>query len=130
MSDTFAFSKTLVIIMSSIVAALFILSLFLERWLRHVDRIPGTIHSKQRTYDIVAIILGIIGAAGLVVLSVFDDQNHATVHCASPCVSRHGADRAGIAAIVFIVFVALSALFQLLEVSSLSQVRPTRPEPR
>ena len=71
-SDMFAFSRTLVIIMSSFTAGLYILSLFLERWLRHVDRIPGTIHSKQRTFDIVAIVMGIIGAAGLVILSVFN----------------------------------------------------------
>ena len=58
--------------MSSFTAGLFVLSLFLERWLRHVDRIPGTIRSKQRTYDIVAIVCGVIGAAGLVLLSIFD----------------------------------------------------------
>ena len=155
MSDTFAFSHTLVIIMSSITAGLFVLSLFLERWLRHVDRIPGTIHSKQRTFDIVAIVMGIIGAAGLVILSIFDgpwpirrradrpDQNHETIHW--------------IFAIVFIVFVALCALFVRLhcclgiadfaatsctclrlsassdvsrEVSSLSQDHPDRPHLR
>jgi len=115
-SDMFAFSRTLVIIMSSFTAGLYILSLFLERWLRHVDRIPGTIHSKQRTFDIVAIVMGIIGAAGLVILSVFNDQTHPTIHW--------------IFALVFIVFTALCALFQLLEVSSLSKDHPDRPHLR
>ncbi|CDZ96879.1 Frag1/DRAM/Sfk1 [Phaffia rhodozyma] len=98
-----------------VTAALYVLSLFAERWLRHVDRIPG--HGQRNKliviFDILAIIFGILGAAALIVLSAFNTYNYSTVHWTSTC--------------VFILCVAISAVFQSLEIFYLKKGHPDRP---
>lgn len=72
--------RTFFIIFSSLSAAFYILTVFLERHLRHQRRIPGSIRKRQTYLDIASVIFAIIGAAALVLLSVFDDINYSTVH--------------------------------------------------
>ncbi len=83
---------------------MYILSLFSERWLRHVDRIPGDHRKREKIFDWLAVFFCVVGAAGLILLGVFDAFAHSTVHWSMT--------------VVFIVGTALSAIFQSGEVVS------------
>lgn len=69
-SDTGAAHKTLFIIICCITSAFYILSLFAERWLRHVDRLPTDVRRREKVFDWIAIVFTIIGSAGLILLSI------------------------------------------------------------
>lgn len=111
-SDVGGTYHTLFIIMSSVTVAFYIASLFAERWLRHVDRLPTDLRTREKVFDWLAIIFCIIGSAGLVLLSVFDTFHHSTLHWSFT--------------LVFIVGVALSAIFQSAEIWSLHKDHPDR----
>jgi len=111
-SDIGATYKTLFIIICCITASLYILSLFAERWLRHVDRLPVALRFREKVYDWLAIFFGVIGSAALILLSIFDAFNHSTIHWSMT--------------LVFVVGIALSALFQFGEVWSLHKDHPDR----
>ena len=49
---------------------LYILTLFAERWLRHVDRLPTDIRKREKIFDWVSILFCIIGSAGLILCSI------------------------------------------------------------
>ncbi len=93
-------------------AGLYILTVLLERQLRHARRIPGSLIRRTTNYDITSVVFAIIGALGLVFLSIFDTVDYPTVHWTMT--------------LVFIVFVALSTIFQVLEVFSLAHRHPGR----
>ncbi|WWC68425.1 uncharacterized protein I206_102352 [Kwoniella pini CBS 10737] len=93
-------------------AGFYILSLFAERWLRHVDRLPTDLRKREKIFDWLAIFFCIIGSAGLVLLSAFNAFDHSTVHWTMT--------------LVFIIGVALSAIFQSAEVWSLHKDHPDR----
>ncbi|ORY24888.1 Frag1/DRAM/Sfk1 family-domain-containing protein [Naematelia encephala] len=111
-SDVGGMHKLLFIIMSSVTVGFYISSLFAERWLRHVDRLPVDLRLREKVFDWMAIVFGIIGSAALVLLSVFDTFNHSGIHWSMT--------------LVFIVCVALSAIFQSAEVWSLHKDHPDR----
>lgn len=79
----------------------------LERHLRHLRRIPGSLRKRQTVLDILSLVFAIIGAIGLVILSVCDTIDYPTVHWSMT--------------VVFIVFVALSVFVQTWEVFSLAK---------
>lgn len=58
----------------------FLLSLFAERWLRHVDRLPTDIRKRERVFDWVAIGCAIIGSAGLILCSIVSFVRFVFVH--------------------------------------------------
>lgn len=72
-SDVGARHKTFFIIFSSLSAAFYILTTLAERHLRHQRRIPGSTRKRQTYLDILSVVFCVIGAAALVLLSVFDD---------------------------------------------------------
>ncbi|WRT65918.1 uncharacterized protein IL334_002869 [Kwoniella shivajii] len=111
-SDVGANHQTLFIFICAFVAGFYILSLFAERWLRHVDRLPTDLRKREKVYDWLAIVFCIIGSAGLVLLSCFNAFDHSTIHWTMT--------------LVFIVGVALSAIFQSAEIWSLHKDHPDR----
>ncbi|KAK0549686.1 hypothetical protein OC845_003024 [Tilletia horrida] len=105
-SDSGASHHAWFIIFSSLTAAFYILTTFLERHLRHQRRIPGSVKSKQTSLDIASVVLACIGALALVFLSIFDAFNYSRVHWSFT--------------LIFIVTVGFSVLFQSLQVLSLA----------
>jgi Frag1/DRAM/Sfk1 family len=75
------------------------LTVLIERHLRHKRRIPGSLHKRTTHYDIASVIFAIIGSLGLIFLSIFDAFNYSNVHWSMT--------------VVFIIFVALSVIFQV-----------------
>lgn len=111
-SDVGAANHTLFICICCVVGGFYILSLFAERWLRHIDRLPTDVRRREKIFDWIAIIFTIIGSCGLILLSIFDAFNHSTVHWSMT--------------LVFIVGVAISAVFQSAEVWCLHKSHPDR----
>lgn len=77
------------------------LTLLTERWLRHIRRIPGSLHKRETRIDIASVVFGILGGLALLMLSIFDAVNYPPVHWSFTA--------------VFVVCIALSALFGTLE---------------
>jgi hypothetical protein len=83
-SDVGAAHKTLFICICCITSAFYISSLFAERWLRHVDRLPTDLRRREKVFgafgaawngvltgvDWLAIFFCIVGSAGLILLSI------------------------------------------------------------
>lgn len=111
-SDVGAAHQTVFICICVVTAGFYIMSLFAERWLRHVDRLPTDLRKREKVYDWIAIFFCIVGSAGLILLSAFNAFDHSTIHW---CMT-----------IVFIVGVALSAIFQSAEIWSLHKDHPDR----
>ncbi|KAE8212130.1 hypothetical protein CF327_g4201 [Tilletia walkeri] len=105
-SDVGAAHHTYFIILSSCTAAFYILTTLLERHLRHVRRIPGSVKQKQTHLDIASVVFAIFGAISLILLSVFDAFNYGRVHWSF--------------ALLFIATVAISVLLQTIQVLSLA----------
>jgi len=106
-SNVGAVHKTFFIIFSSLSAAFYIATTLTERHLRHARRIPGSLRKRQTVLDVCSLIFAFIGAAGLVLLAVFDANNYSNVHWSMT--------------VVFVVGVGLSVLFQTLQIFSLSK---------
>jgi len=111
-SDVGAVHKKVFIGISCTTAGLYIMSLFAERWLRHIDRIPTDLRKREKVFDWMAIVFAIIGSLGLIFCSIFDAFNYSTVHWSM--------------ALIFVVFVALSGIFQSAEIWSLHKDHPDR----
>lgn len=93
-------------------AGLYILTVLIERQLRHARRIPGSTRRRTTIYDIFSVIFAIIGGLGLIFLSIFDAFQHPTAHW--------------LCTLVFILGTAISVLFQVLEVFELAKGHPSR----
>lgn len=111
-SDVGADHHKLFIGICASVAGLYILSLWAERWLRHVDRLPVEKRRREKVFDWLAIFWGTIGGLGLLFLGIFDAFDYSEVHWSMT--------------VVFIVGVALSAIFQGAEIWSLHKDHPDR----
>jgi len=80
-SDTGAYSlKPLFIAGSTITVVLLDASLIAERWLRHRGKLARNTSWAEKSFSIIAIIAGIAGALGLILLSIFDTYRHPTLH--------------------------------------------------
>ncbi|WVQ85367.1 hypothetical protein IAT38_007532 [Cryptococcus sp. DSM 104549] len=111
-SDVGATHQTLFICICACVSGFYILSLFAERWLRHIDRLPTDLRRREHVFDWLAIFFGIVGSCGLILLSAYNAFDHSTIHW---CMT-----------VVFVVGVAISAIFQSAEVWSLHKDHPDR----
>ncbi|KAF5345001.1 hypothetical protein D9757_013986 [Collybiopsis confluens] len=93
--------KPLFITACSITGVAFILSLIIERYLRHSGRLMPNMRKRERVFSTLAILGSVIGGAGLILLSVFDTKRHPKMHDGF--------------LLMFIVGVALSAIFTIAE---------------
>ncbi|KIJ49728.1 hypothetical protein M422DRAFT_224824 [Sphaerobolus stellatus SS14] len=104
--------KPLFIVVCSVTAVCFVLSLILERWLRHRGRLLPNMRRRERVFSVLSIIGSLIGGAGLILLSIFDTKRHMKAHRAF--------------LLVFMVGVALSAIFTILEFRWLNKAHARR----
>jgi hypothetical protein len=68
------------IAMSAVTVVTFDLAFIFERWLRHSGKLAANTSNWQRLYSVCATIAAIIGAAGLILLTIFDNLNHDRLH--------------------------------------------------
>jgi hypothetical protein len=98
--------KPLFIAGSAVTAVCFVLSLTLERWLRHRGRLLPNMRTREKVMSSLAILSSIAGGAGLILLTVFDTKRYSTLH---RCFL-----------LLFMLGVALSAIFTVAEVGLLA----------
>jgi len=72
--------KPLFIAMSAVTVVSFDLVFIFERWLRHTGRLAHNTSAWQKVYSTCSIIAAIAGAAGLILLSIFDTLRHPHLH--------------------------------------------------
>lgn len=72
--------KPLFISMGAASVITFDLVFILERYLRHSGRLHPNTSWMQKTWSVIAIIGALAGAAGLILLSVFDTWRHPKLH--------------------------------------------------
>ncbi|TKA72792.1 hypothetical protein B0A55_07326 [Friedmanniomyces simplex] len=65
---------------SAVMVVVFDLAFISERWLRHKGRLSHNYSKSEKILSVCAIIAAIIGAAGLVLLTIFDTRDYPTVH--------------------------------------------------
>ncbi|GAA6021191.1 hypothetical protein JCM11491_001601 [Sporobolomyces phaffii] len=106
-SNVGAEHQALFIAGTALTSIFYTLTLLSERWLRHLRRIPGSLHKRDRDADIAACVFGILGALALVLLACFNDQAFTKVHWSFTA--------------IFVVCIAVSALCQTLEIMWLRQ---------
>ncbi|WOO78295.1 Protein sfk1 [Vanrija pseudolonga] len=104
--------KAIFIPITCVTAVGFVLSLVLERWLRRVDRLPTDIRKREKILNWLAILCATIGGIALILLAIFDNFNHSSVHWSM--------------AAIFIVLTSLSAILQTGQVWSLHKDHPDR----
>lgn len=68
-SNVGAEHQALFIAGTALTSLFYTLTLLSERWLRHLRRIPGALHKRDRDVDIAACVFGILGALALVLLA-------------------------------------------------------------
>ena len=66
--------------MSAVTVVTFDLAFIFERWLRHTGKLTPNTSVWQKIYSVCAIIGSIAGAAGLILLSIFDTLRHPHLH--------------------------------------------------
>src|SRR4051812_3871332 len=66
--------------MSAVTVVSFDLAFILERYLRHKGRLAHNTSTFQKILSIMGIIAAIAGAAGLILLSIFDTLRHPKLH--------------------------------------------------
>lgn len=72
--------KPLFIAMGTVSVVTFDLAFIAERWLRHLGKLTPNTSWWQKTWSIISIIAAVAGAAGLILLTIFDDVHHRTLH--------------------------------------------------
>ncbi|KAF2090499.1 hypothetical protein K490DRAFT_33778 [Saccharata proteae CBS 121410] len=72
--------QPLFIAMGAVTVVTFDLVFITERWLRHRGRLAENTSWWQKGYSIVAIIFAIIGAVGLICLTIFNDRDYHRAH--------------------------------------------------
>jgi len=74
--------KPLFIAMGTVSVVSFDLAFIAERWLRHLGKLTPNTSVFQKVCSILSIIAAIIGGAGLILLTIFDNVNHDNLHTA------------------------------------------------
>ncbi|KAG2356770.1 Frag1/DRAM/Sfk1 [Suillus spraguei] len=105
-----SFLKPLFIVGCCITGVGFMLSLVLERLLRHRGRLPPSMRKRERVLEILAILGSFIGMMGLTFLSCFDIKRYSTAH--------------HVCLLIFALGVILSVIFTVLEYRWLAQDHP------
>ncbi|KAM3463510.1 hypothetical protein BB8028_0003g03380 [Beauveria bassiana] len=72
--------KPLFIAGSCVVCFFLGLSMLASRWLRHRGRLVPNDSRGQKILAVLTIVFGVIGTAGLILLSIFDTKNHQKLH--------------------------------------------------
>jgi len=72
--------KPLFIVGCSITAVGFVLTLMVERWLRHEGRLPPNMRRREKVFSVLAILSSVVGGTALILLSVFDTKRYTTHH--------------------------------------------------
>ncbi|KAH7077294.1 Frag1/DRAM/Sfk1 family-domain-containing protein [Paraphoma chrysanthemicola] len=78
--------KPMFIAMSAITVVTFDLAFIFERWLRHTGKLARNTSVWQKVNSGFATVTAIIGAAGLILLTIFDNLRHNTLHNIFLCV--------------------------------------------
>jgi len=102
--------KPLFIVGCSITAVGFVLTLVVERWLRHKGRLPPDMRVREKVFSVLAILSSVVGGAALILLSVFDTKHYTTVH--------------RLFLLIFMLGVWLTAIFSVVEYRWLSKDYP------
>lgn len=80
-SDVGAFGLKPLFITGSVITTIFLdLGFISERWLRHTGRLAPNTSITQKVLSVFSIIFAIAGAAGLILLSIFDTYRHPHLH--------------------------------------------------
>ncbi|PSN65669.1 hypothetical protein BS50DRAFT_575645 [Corynespora cassiicola Philippines] len=66
--------------MSAVTVVSFDIGFILERWLRHTGRLARNTSFWQKLYAVLSILFAIAGAAGLILLTIFDTLRHSRLH--------------------------------------------------
>ncbi|KAH7401834.1 Frag1/DRAM/Sfk1 family-domain-containing protein [Phaeosphaeria sp. MPI-PUGE-AT-0046c] len=74
------FLKPLFIAMSTVTVVTFSLAFVFERFLRHAGKLTPNTSVWQKVYSLCATVAAIVGAAGLILLTIFDCKNHNRLH--------------------------------------------------
>jgi len=72
--------KPLFVSMGAFSVVTFDLAFIADRWLRHTGKLVQNTSTFQKILSIVSIIAAVVGAAGLILLSVFDTKRHMRIH--------------------------------------------------
>lgn len=75
-----SWGKPIFIATSAVTVVAFDLVFILERWLRHKRQLVQNYRKSEKILSILAIVWSIIGAAALILLTIFDTKNHNKVH--------------------------------------------------
>lgn len=67
---------------SAVAISVFTFTFMVERWLRHKGRLAKNYYLSEKILSIFATIFAIIGAAGLILLTIFDTVQYPNVHVA------------------------------------------------
>jgi nitrate reductase gamma subunit len=74
------FLKPLFIAGSTVMVVIFDLAFISERWLRHKGRLTPNYSKWEAFLSVCSIIAAIIGAAGLILLTIFDTKHYPVAH--------------------------------------------------
>lgn len=72
--------KPIFIATSAVTVVSFDLVFILERWLRHKQHLVQNHRTREKVLSGLAIVWSIIGAAALILLTIFDTKNHNKIH--------------------------------------------------
>ncbi|XP_014561442.1 hypothetical protein COCVIDRAFT_11934 [Bipolaris victoriae FI3] len=89
--------KPMFIAMSVVTVVTFDCAFIFERWLRHTNKLRPNTSNWQKLYSVCATVAAVAGAAGLILLTIFDCKRHNTLH--------------NIFLVVFIASYIISAIF-------------------
>ncbi|KAF2134222.1 hypothetical protein P153DRAFT_107512 [Dothidotthia symphoricarpi CBS 119687] len=78
--------KPMFIAMSAVTVVAFDLAFLFERYLRHTGKLAANTSHWQKIYSLCATLAAIAGAAGLILLTIFDCKNHNRLHNIFLCV--------------------------------------------
>ncbi|KXS14432.1 hypothetical protein M427DRAFT_81918, partial [Gonapodya prolifera JEL478] len=101
-SDVGARYKSLFIAGATVSVIFFLLSITIDRHLRHVGYLPPALRKREWWFAVLSIFFAFVGSICIILLTIFDDVNHDATHWTLT--------------LVFIIGLALSALFSCLEV--------------
>src|SRR3954451_25397095 len=80
-SDVGAYRLKPLFITGSVITTVFLdIGFLAERWLRHTGRLARNTSTTQKVLSVVSSIFAIAGAAGLILLSIFDTYHHKRLH--------------------------------------------------
>lgn len=71
---------------SATAIVVFTFTFLVERWLRHKGRLAKNYYTSEKILSAFASLFAIIGAAGLILLTIFDTKNYPPVHRAMTAV--------------------------------------------